>query len=270
MINEEMSGNFFMYVEEDATFAPYEEIAISDEVRIALLSDASDVVLPEKYVVTEVVLNGQAFPAWRDQENPDYYILYAISNYQEGTVLYQLDNAEGTYQRFIQPEVVEEIERSALLSKLSALLENHLDYVILGTGLGFLVFLLIIVILSVKLYNRNAELDEIYDEYGILDEEEETKDTEDDVLLDLQIEDDEEYAEYADEEEIEELTDVELLVQEGMRELTVPTSKEEDDTPEESLGKVLQEVVAKKEVPEEDDDDEFLKNFSVDFIDLDD
>lgn len=277
MIDEEMAGSFFMYVEEDATFAPYEEVEISDDITIALLSNVSEVVLPDKYEATEVLLNEHEFPAWRDKENPDYYILYAINNYDAEPGLYQLDNVEGTYQRFIQPEVVEEIEKSPLLSKLSSLLENHLDYVILGTGLGFLLFLLIIVILSVKLYNRNAELDEIYDEYGIGDE----KHTEDDVVLELDDEEDDDDVAYDSDDEYEdsveeefteeELDEVTLLVQEGMRELTAQSPKEEEK-PEESLGKALQEVVARQEENEEsdDDDDDFFDNFSVDFIDLDD
>ncbi len=200
MIGEDNSGDFFMYVEEDATFAPYEEIVVSDAVTIALLTDVSDIVLPEDYTETTVVLNGQDFPAWQNSENPDFCILYAINNKGEAS-LYQFDSAEGTYQRFAAPEVVIEEENDSFIGKLSELLKNHLDYVILGTGLGFLLFVLIIVILSVKLYNRNAELDEIYDEYGIDDEEE----TKDDVVLKLDDDedDDDEYHYDTDDEDEE-------------------------------------------------------------------
>ena len=283
LVNEENAGDFFMYVEEDATFAPYEEIEISDSVTIALLSDVSDVVLSDEYKTTTVVLNGQDFPAWKASNAEGFCILYAINSYGE-KALYQLDNTEGTYQRFVAPEVDEEFADDSLIGKISALLENHLDYVILGTGLGFLVFLLIIIILSVKLYNRNAELDEIYDEYDLINDK-----TEDDVLLDLDDEDDEE--EDITEEELNEATQ---FVQEGLKEIMqeeveIPTPVQEKeftkeivlDIPEqtvqnsgenveESLGKVLEEV-ASQDVKKEDlyDDEDIFENFSVDFIDLD-
>ena len=215
--------------------------------------------------------------------------MYAINNQGEKS-LYQLDNTEGTYQRFIAPEVNHEFADDSFIGKLSSLLENHLDYVILGTGLGFLLFLLIIIVLSVKLYNRNAELDEIYDEYGIdLDGE-----TKDDVVLDL--DDDDEYDEEKEEITEEELDEATLFVQEGMKELTqesvdevvpvqekeftreivleIPTESEKKSAEdvEASLGKALEEVTAQKEEKASlyDDEEDVFENFSVDFIDLDD
>lgn len=286
LVNEANAGDFFMYVEEDATFAPYEEIKVSDSVTIALLSDVTDVVLPEEYKATTVVLNGHDFPAWQAKDSDGFCILYAINNSGQKS-LYQLDNTEGTYQRFVAPEVHEEFANDSLIGKISGLLENHLDYVILGTGLGFLFFLLIIIVLSVKLYNRNAELDEIYDEYDLINDK-----TEDDVILDLDEEEDDEEEDITEEE----LNEATQFVQEGMKEL-VQESVEEEPTPvqekeftreivldipeqtekkptesvEESLGKVLQEVNAKQEKKEDIyEDDDIFENFSVDFIDLDD
>ena len=250
-----------------------------------------DVVLPEEYKATTVVLNEHDFPAWQTENADGFCILYAINNQGEKS-LYQLDNTEGTYQRFVAPEVNEEFPDDSIIGKLSILLENHLDYVILGTGLGFLLFLLIIIILSVKLYNRNAELDEIYDEYGIGFED----DTKDDVMLDIDDEDDDEYDEDEDDITEEELDEVSLFVQEGMKELTqedvemiapvqekeltreivleIPTESENKakEDMESSLGKALEEVTSQKEEKESlfDEDDDVFENFSVDFIDLDD
>ena len=142
------------------------------------------------------------------------------------------------------------------------------------------------------MYNRNAELDEIYDEYGIDLE----GDTKDDVMLDIDDEDEDEYDD--DEEDIteDELDEVSLFVQEGMKELTqesvddvlpvqekeftreivleIPTESEKNSVEdvEASLGKALEEVTAQKEEKENlyDDEDDIFENFSVDFIDLDD
>lgn len=291
LVNEENAGDFFMYVEADATFAPYEEIKISESTTIALLSDAANVVLPEEYKATTVVLNDYEFPAWQTEDADGFCILYAINNSGEKT-LYQLDNTEGTYQRFVAPEENSEFADDSIIGKLSTLLENHLDYVILITGLGFLLFLLIIIVLSVKLYNRNAELDEIYEEYGIGDEDK----TEDDVILDLDEEDEEDIEDFDQDEEVtkEELDEAAFFVQAGMRELMQETAKKpvntdtkeltqevmqkiaeesekKDEKPEEFLGKALQEVVAQKQEKNiYDDEDDIFENFSVDFIDLDD
>ena len=303
MLDADNVGGFFMYVEEDATFAPYEEISISDSVRIALLTDASEVILPSEYVSTEVVLNEKEFPAWQNQENKDFCILYAINSNGEKS-LYQLDNAEGTYQRFEAPEVVEEDVDNTFIGKLSDLLKNHMDYVILGTGLGFILFVIIIVILSVKLYNRNAELDEIYDEYGFDDEEDDDSDDDEDD------DDDDEiiynYNENEDEDE-EDNIEMEKLVQAGMKEVFPEEDVEEevvDDSEveemvvepaekvtgntveipiervvekvvenEDTLGEALakqKEAEQENEYYDDEDDDDVLGNFSMNFIDLDD
>ncbi len=255
LINEDNIGKFFMYVEEDATFAPFEQISISETVTIALLSDVSEVVLPKEYEETTVVLKDQEFPAWRNSEDPDFCILYAINNKGEKS-LYQLDNEEATYQRFTAPEVVEEKIDKSFIGALSDVLENHLDYVILGTGIGFLLFIIIIVILGVKLYNRNAELDEIYDEYGIDPEDDKT---EDDVILDLDDDEEDDYPDEEDEggdEDEETASEAELFVQEGMREVF----------PEEEI----EEASETDEAEDFDDEEDIFANFSMDFIDLDD
>lgn len=303
MAGEDNIGRFFMYIEEDATFAPYEEIAISDSMTIALLSDVSEIELPDKYEATTVILNGQEFPAWQNVEEQEFCIIYAINGHGE-QCLYQLDNSEGTYQRFTPPEVVKEEVDDSVIGKLSALLENHLDYVILGTGLGFLLFIVIIVILSVKLYNRNAELDEIYDEYGIEDED----DTEDDVLLNL--DEDEEDEDYEDDDVSDSVGEMEFLLQEGMKEVfpdeegaqseevvqeeeqveEVTVSETAEDALVESMGAVVESLPEKEEVSDDEveedtlgkalakqlqeeneesyDDEEDLGDFAVDFIDL--
>ncbi|MEE0885029.1 MAG: cohesin domain-containing protein [Faecalimonas sp.] len=234
MVDSDNVGSFFMYVEEDATFAPYEEISISDDVRIALLSDVSEIELPSEYVSQDVMSSkGYEFPAWKNEENPDFIVLYAINNNGEKS-LYQLDNAEGTYQRFNAPEVVHEELNNTFIGKLSDLLENHLDYVILGTGIGFILFVIIIVILSVKLYNRNAELDEIYDEYGLDDDDESDEDYEE-----IDYEDD-----YDDDDEEDGDKEMEMLVQAGMKEVFPEDDEEEDDVPQEVAEKVTEKAEA--------------------------
>lgn len=269
LVNAENLGRFFMYMEEDATFAPFEQITISDNVTIALLVDTSDIVLPKEYNETTVVLNGQEFPAWHSTEDKDFYVIYAINNSGEKS-LYRLDNVEATYQRFTAPEVVEEKkEGSTFVDTLGSFMQKHMDRVILGTGIGFLMLVVIIVILGVKLYNRNAELDEIYD-----DEEE----TEDDVMLALDDEDEEGDEEPEDDSETDSETDpaIELFVQEGMKEVFPEEEPDEDAEIREmkklveALPKALAEEETAKDSAEFYDEEDIFENFSIDFIDLDD
>lgn len=171
LVDEEGAGEFFLYMMDTATFVKFEAIEISDVTTIALLSDTMAVTLPEQFMTTEVIVNGTAYPAWQSTEDTAHCILYALNSNGE-KALYQYDVTEGTYQRFTAPEAVEEQEDESMLTKVTALLEGNMAYVVLGVGLGFILLVLIIIILGVKLHNRNAELDEIYEEYGIdLDEE---------------------------------------------------------------------------------------------------
>ena len=121
-------------------------------------------------------------------------------------------------------------------------------------------FVIIIVILGVKLHNRNAELDEIYDEYGLDDEDEKT---EDDIMLVVNDEEDEYEYEEDDEEEEEsepedEPSEAELLIQEGMKEVFAEEAE------------VKSQAEDADYYDEEDGAEEIFGEFSMDFIDLDD
>ena len=261
------SGDFFLYVEENATFAPYIQISISDTTDIILLSDVEGIQLPEQYVLSNVTVNGYEFPAWQDSENSEFCILYAV-NSNGAEALYQFDFSESTYQKFIAPEMDADSKNDSFIGKLSEMLEEHLDKVILVTGIGFIFFVVLIIILSVKLYNRNAELDEIYEEYGLDLEEEslevvkETKKStkksnqkEEFIRIDDETEDDIVIDEEKDEVRKAESFDVEEDFRIDL------TDVMEDDSPE-----------VTDTVSEEDeffDDDEDL-DFEMDFIDLDD
>lgn len=197
LINADGVGDFYLYDSEDATFSPFEQITISDATVITVLTNKTKLNLPKEYQKVTLTLNGEEFSAWQNSNRDGFYVLYAINNQGEKS-LYQFDSAEGTYQRFEAPVVEKEKKDTSLLGKLTTLLDKHLNYVILGTGLGLIFFVVLVVILGVKLHNRNEELDELYEEYDIdMEEEEPTaqakvekkglfkkKEPEDDILLD--------------------------------------------------------------------------------------
>lgn len=167
------TGDFYMYNSENATFMPYEEIAISDTTSIIVLSDTSRVKLPKSYKEGELTLNDKKFPVWHDADNEGYYILYAMNNSGK-TGYYQYDSVENTYQRFeASAEKTKENKEGGLIGKLRSFFDKHLQMIVLIGGLGSLLALILIIILAVKLRNRNLELDDLYDEYGIDEEEDE-------------------------------------------------------------------------------------------------
>ena len=177
LLDADNLGDFFIYNQDDATFAPYEEVTISDTTSIVILSDTSKVDLPDTYQEAKLTLNDKEFPVWQDTEHDGYYVLYAMNNNGE-TGYYQYDTVENTYQRF-EPSASESSEKKSdgsLMGKIRDFIDNHLQLLVLIVGLGGILILIILIVLAVKLRNRNLELDDLYDEYGIdLDEEEPVK-----------------------------------------------------------------------------------------------
>ena len=170
----EGTGDFFLYNTEDATFSPYEEISISDTTSIIVLSDTSKVKLPKQYKGAKLTLNEKEFPVWQDSTKEDTYVIYAMNNNGE-TGYYQYDPSENTYQRV---EISSDDKDSAkkntgILGKIQNFIEKHLALIVLVGGLGGIIILVVLIVLGVKLHNRNAELDELYEEYGIDEEEDE-------------------------------------------------------------------------------------------------
>lgn len=169
LVDSEGTGEFFLFNTDDATFAPFEQVMVSDETSIILLSDDS-LELPERYALTKLTLNEKEFPVWQDTESDGYYLMYAINDAGE-TGLYQYDSKEATYQRYELPKdedkTVKTKEKSAPQGLVQKFINNHFKLAAIMLGAAFLFLLLILIIVAVKLSHRNGELDHLYDEYGI-------------------------------------------------------------------------------------------------------
>lgn len=165
------NGSFYLYNAENATFSPYEELVISDKTSIILLSDTSAVSLPSEYKEADLTLNEKTFPVWQKQGEEGYYVLYAMNSNGENDY-YRYDSEENTYQRF-EPESdsKEKDKKTGLLGKVEKFIEKNIQKIVFFGGLGLIVIVIVIFILGVKLHNRNVELDELYEEFGLNDEE---------------------------------------------------------------------------------------------------
>lgn len=236
-------------------------IPISDTTSITLLSEISHITLPQRYTATTIIVNGIEFPAWKDTEKSNLCILYATNSNGE-TALYQFDSTEGTYQRFEAPqEQAEEPQKQtgSFLVTLTALLGANMSYVVLGAGAAFILFVIIIIVLSIKLYNRNAELDELYEEYGLYEDDEDDED--------------EKPVKPAKKEKSAKPSKPVKVVEEDVI-ITMPEEVEEVRERKTEVKEIPVEKRVEQPVVEEDDDDYYDDDmdidFEVDFIDLDD
>ena len=199
--------------------------------------------------------------------------MYALNDNGD-RVFYRMDTAEGTYQRYDVAFETNDEEERGLIDKLNEAVNGHLDYFVIGAGVALFIFVIIIVVLSIKLFNRNAELDEIYEEYGIDADGE----IQDDVILEVEDEEDDEY-----DYDLSETSGINAFLQEGMKELFPTEDIVEKKVEEPVLPKIdvvqkvrkvetentLGSILAQEKEEFYGDDDDF-DNFSLDFIDLDD
>lgn len=212
LMDESGEGKFFLYVEETASFSPFQQIEISADATdmvITILSYIENITMPEPYELTKIQINGVDFPAWRNTENDDIWIIYAMNSKGEKN-FYRYDRSEGTYQKFEPVSSENGIVDIVAEGKLGEVFGDKLNYVIYATGACFVLFVIIIIVLGVKLHNRNAELDELYDEFGIDLEDEEEDEEEEEREFMLIDEDEDEY----EEEQIEDSVEIESPVEE--------------------------------------------------------
>lgn len=162
-------SEFYVFDDDNATFFPFEQIDISDTSSIILLNDDS-LTLPSNYVLTTLTLNGHDFPVWGDSDREGFYLMYAVnSNGEEG--FYQYDSRENTYQRItVSVEETPQKEKKAgnsIFDKLQNIVDKYFKIVTVLFGAVFLILLIAFIVTKVKLRNRDIELDDLYDEYGI-------------------------------------------------------------------------------------------------------
>ena len=170
-------ADFFLYDDDNGTFSPFESIEIAQDRYIVLLRDDGGVKLPSAFQETTLTLNGKEFPAWQNTENADYYVVYALNSDGEKG-MYQYDTIDKTYQRYVEnaPAAAADDKSDAprgLWGKILSFIQDFLDIIVIIALAVFLLLVIVLIVTRVKLYHRDAELDDLYDEYGIdLDEDE--------------------------------------------------------------------------------------------------
>ncbi len=263
------NSNFFLYDDSNATFAPYEEIDISDTTTIVLLSDTS-VKLPSNYAQTTLTLNGQEFPVWQDNDKDGFYLMYAVNN--NGTKnFYEYDSQENTYQRcdVKQDTGANNAKKKAngFFDKMQNVIDGHFKVFAIIFIVILLLLIIRLIVVRVKLRNRDIELDDDDD------------DDDDDRYDSKRYDDEDDYADDDFEEEkfdevreaplrtvkfddFNTITDMSLYEDENFESFVM--DEEEEDDMVDDLDDLLSERPKERRSHSEKDD-----TFQVDYIDLD-
>lgn len=171
------TGSFFVYNSDNGTVGPFEQIYVTNDFYIILLNEPDKVKLPSNYEETTLTIDNNTFPAWQNVNNPDFYAMYALSS-QGNKDIYSYDMVEETYQRLNTvadtQEEKTEAKSAGFLGKVTDFLKSHIELALILIAALFLLLLIILIVVGTKLRHRNLELDDLYDEYGI-DEDEEVK-----------------------------------------------------------------------------------------------
>jgi hypothetical protein len=175
LIDSEGNGDFYLYDADSNSFSAFQQIKISEGATegnyIILLQDDGTLNIPEDtYKKTTLTVNEKEYPTWQNIAKPAYYLLYAIGF--DGTKrLYQYDSGEATYQRFDLDDTSSQL--SGVLGVIQDFVENHFMAALIAVAVVVGLLLLIWLINAIKIHSRNKELDELYEEFGLYEDEEE-------------------------------------------------------------------------------------------------
>ncbi len=175
LVDSSGTGDFFYYDQETDSMWPYAEVEISDSTTLLLLSDTSNISLPEVYKQATLTIDNKDFPTWQDTSNDQgYYIIYGLAS-DGNKGYYRYDSKQGTYQRFdvsAEEDTEEAAVPAGILGQIEQFIQDHMLLCIIAAAAILVILLILLLVLAVKLHNRNRELDELYDEYGIDEEDE--------------------------------------------------------------------------------------------------
>lgn len=284
LVNAEGKGSFFVYHEEDGTFAPSVQVIVSPKATITLLTADSSLKVPEGYQEVKLTVNENEFPAWQDENHEGIYLVYALNSKGEKG-FYQYDVEEESYQRFLGEDTTPVKETAVKIGKLAKLVDKHFTVVAGAAGLAVLLFVIIIIVLVVKLRHRNLELDDLYDELE-LDEDDfddrimktdkkqkekkpRFKKQSDEELYEDRYDDEDDFDDYDDDFEDDLDDDFDDGFEDDLDAYYEETKKAKSGK---SKKKSFREQIEEDDFYDDldnDDFDDFDDDFEVDFIDLD-
>ena len=217
--------------------------------RHVILLDGRLGTAPAGFSSTTMTFAGTQFPAWQNEQIPEFYIVYALSS-SGHTGLFQFDALDESFQRYLAPlvEPGEEEEEEAeapegILGRIAEILQDNIVIGLIAILAIFFLLLIVIIVLSVKVQRRNNELDELYaDGQGSYDDD-----------------DYDDYDDYDDEDDYEDDRYPDRYDDE--------VGYDDDDFASE-VGYDDDDYDDYDDYDDDDDDDERRDDFNIDFVDL--
>ena len=167
-------GAFYYYSVSDNSFSVVKSVEFLPGKYLLLTSNVKGVKLPKSYKKVTFTCGETKMPGWQNDQMPGFTIVRAIDKSGFPT-LYKMDSQDGTFQRFVLPKKKADNRLGGNLGKIMASIEKNIEKVITGFWIFLVVVILVIVILACKLKNRNAEILDLYEEFGVFEKEESRK-----------------------------------------------------------------------------------------------
>lgn len=124
---------FFVYNDDEKSFYPFVQIAISETRTIILLPLDTSGEAPSNMSATTLLLGEKQWDAWGEKSG-EYYLINARSS--DGHMgLYRYDMVDGTYQRFAEEVVTtEQMDVKVIDSILPESIVAYYDYILIGAA----------------------------------------------------------------------------------------------------------------------------------------
>lgn len=169
-------SDYYLYSADDGSFTQTAVVDVNSDLSIYLMNHKDKEGLPSVYKETALEIGGKKFTAWNNTSDKNYYLVYALSS-DGNKGYYQYDSTEKTYQRYLLPAVVNNNNTTgSFTDKVMNLLQKHMILIMCVVWGAFLLLVILLIVLGVKLSHRNQELDDLYDEYGIGDDDDDNDD----------------------------------------------------------------------------------------------
>ena len=164
LTNEAGEGDFYLYNEDDGSFAPYVVVKMAEKTIVVLPVEqmSEDIVIPEGFKKCTIDVGTHSVQGWiwktdGDNSTPEYCVVYGMNSDGERG-LYRYDQKEMTLQRYFQDPDAENIrqEYKKVAEEFNGLLDDYKLRGYIMAGL-FAVSIILVIILIVLLLTRKPK-----------------------------------------------------------------------------------------------------------------